>query len=300
MAAEQQQQQGAAPPAPPAAAAAQPTVPTASQQLYAEQVRRSMDQLRALFAQLDAAGGSGDPPTGFFEPCRGQPGVRLDPVTWDELSALVADGSEQALGTLGRTPLQIKEYWDYRDTVVLMRFASVTDYLRQKVFGLPTAPGPDGRLVAQVPQGFFWSNGGSSACNGSSSSSSSGGGSEQASSSSSCPEAGSSGSSGQNSGAHQLVTVWRDNDFPYHLAAGITHFNLWANRPLSQRQIEQHIEQHVPPGADTLWFVNPPVLQSVPSIWHAHILVRQPAEGAASAGNEERRPAAQPCGRLQH
>ena len=34
-------------------------------------------------------------------------GVRLDPVTWPELCALVADGSEQALGALGRTPLQV-------------------------------------------------------------------------------------------------------------------------------------------------------------------------------------------------
>lgn len=63
----------AAPPAPPAAAAAQPTSPTAPPRPYAEQVRESVDLLRALFAQLDAAG-SGDPLPGFFEPCRGRPG----------------------------------------------------------------------------------------------------------------------------------------------------------------------------------------------------------------------------------
>lgn len=34
-------------------------------------------------------------------------------------------------------------------------------------------------------------------------------------------------------------------DFPYHLAAGITHFNLWANRPLSEREVQQHIARHV-------------------------------------------------------
>lgn len=67
-------QLGAAPPAPPPAAAAQPTGPTAPALSYAEQVRQSMDLLRALFAQLDAASSSGDPPTGFFEPCRGRPG----------------------------------------------------------------------------------------------------------------------------------------------------------------------------------------------------------------------------------
>lgn len=35
-------------------------------------------------------------------------GIRLDPITWRELTALVADGSERALGSLGRTPLQAR------------------------------------------------------------------------------------------------------------------------------------------------------------------------------------------------
>lgn len=43
----------------------------------------------------------------------------------------------------------------------------------------------------------------------------------------------------------------------------------------------------VPHGAETLWFVNPPVLQSVPAIWHAHILVRQQAGGAAAQQQQE-------------
>lgn len=36
---------------------------------------------------------------------------------------------------------------------------AVTDFLRQRVFGLGTAPGPDGRLVALAPPGFFASSG---------------------------------------------------------------------------------------------------------------------------------------------
>ena len=40
-------------------------------------------------------------------PCR-PTGVRLEPITWAELSELIADGSESALGTLGRTPLQVR------------------------------------------------------------------------------------------------------------------------------------------------------------------------------------------------
>lgn len=34
--------------------------------------------------------------------------MRLDPITWPELSALLADGSEEAVGALGRTPLQVR------------------------------------------------------------------------------------------------------------------------------------------------------------------------------------------------
>jgi hypothetical protein len=36
----------------------------------------------------------------------------------------------------------------------------------------------------------------------------------------------------------------------------------------------------VPAGADVAWFVNTPALQSVPTIWHAHILWRQPPAAA--------------------
>jgi hypothetical protein len=34
-------------------------------------------------------------------------------------------------------------------------------------------------------------------------------------------------------------------DFPYHLSPGISHFNLWANRRLSDAQVEEHIKQQV-------------------------------------------------------
>lgn len=46
----------------------------------------------------------------------------------------------------------------------------------------------------------------------------------------------------------------------------------------------------MPPGSDTLWFVNPPSLQSVPAIWHAHIFVRQAEAGGAQERQEWRWP----------
>ena len=39
------------------------------------------------------------------------PGVRLEPTSWQDLTAVLADGSERALGSLGRSPLGIKAYW---------------------------------------------------------------------------------------------------------------------------------------------------------------------------------------------
>ena len=88
----------------------------------------------------------------------------------------------------------------------------MTDYLRQKVFGFPTAVGPDGRQVAQVPPGFFvnGSSTSSSSTNGSGATSS--GGDTAGSSSSSGGGNGSKGSSsGSGASGHELVTVWRDN-----------------------------------------------------------------------------------------
>lgn len=43
----------------------------------------------------------------------------------------------------------------------------------------------------------------------------------------------------------------------------------------------------VPPGSQHTWFENTPTLQSVPAIWHAHVLWRQPtaADSSAALGN---------------
>lgn len=56
-------------------------------------------------------------------------------------------------------------------------------------------------------------------------------------------------------------------DFPYYVEPGIAHYNLWASRPLAPAELRARIAAHVPPGAEALHFVNPPVLQSVPGIW---------------------------------
>ncbi|PSC67228.1 hypothetical protein C2E20_9081, partial [Micractinium conductrix] len=213
---------------------------------FAEEVAASVALMRTLFDALDAyqQGGQEGAAPPDWERLRGRPGVRLEPTSWQDLTAVLADGSERALGSLGRSPLGIKAYWDYRDHVIVGQYASVTDYLQAKVFGFPTQPGADGRLAARVPPGFFRGQAQQQAeqgqVGGSSSDAASSGIGGEAEASSADGVGGSGSSCGW-----RLVTVWRDNDFPYHLCPGIRHDNLWANRPLAEAEVEALIVQHV-------------------------------------------------------
>lgn len=63
--------------------------------------------------------------------------------------AIIQDGGEEALSRLGRIPPDIRRYRRYRAEVIAKSYASVTDYLYAKVFGLPTVPAA-GALPALV------------------------------------------------------------------------------------------------------------------------------------------------------
>lgn len=218
---------------------------------YADEVEATRAAMLQLFNAWDAAGSGAPSPA--WDVLRGRPGVRLEPISWRELAAVVADGSERALGALGRTPPQIKGYWDYRDRVILQENASVADYLLLKVFGFPYEVNQaDGKVSAVVPPGFFRAGSGPGG---------SGGG---------------AAAGGADDDSFKLVTVWRENDFPYYLEPGIAHMNLWANRPLAPSEVEAAAAERAPPGSKRTWFVNTPTLQSVPAIWHAHVLWQEP------------------------
>lgn len=67
-------------------------------------------------------------------------------------------------------------------------------------------------------------------------------------------------------------------DFPYNYAPGIRHYNVWCTRPLPPAELASIVEQHVPSTThDTLTFVNPAALASIPSVWHAHVLAKAKA-----------------------
>lgn len=63
-------------------------------------------------------------------------GIRLEPMCWDEASALIADGTLTSLAKLGRLPSDTRKYRKFRSEHILATYASVTDYLYASVFNL--------------------------------------------------------------------------------------------------------------------------------------------------------------------
>lgn len=72
------------------------------------------------------------------------------------------------------------------------------------------------------------------------------------------------------------LVVLRYNDFGYNIEEGVWHFVLWkrgGDQPTPQEILDATGQLATMFGAgETLHFVNPPHLQSVPVIQHAHIL----------------------------
>ena len=63
------------------------------------------------------------------------------------------------------------------------------------------------------------------------------------------------------------------NGFPYDFPGNISHYVLFAGKPLLKRTVSLIIRQNFP-GRETLWFVNTPDLQSIKDLWHCHIFVK--------------------------
>jgi hypothetical protein len=61
------------------------------------------------------------------------------------------------------------------------------------------------------------------------------------------------------------------NEYPYHLAPGITHAVLWSTVPLSPSTIIRRIRREF--DGQFVWFTNTYHRQSIPSLWHCHVMV---------------------------
>jgi hypothetical protein len=105
-----------------------------SELTFEQRLARDKQLIRDTFDRLDK-GEQVD-----FESLRGALGVKLTPTTWEELEKILADGSEEALATLGRTPQDLKTYSTFTREVITKQWASATDYLLCKVFGAPSRP----------------------------------------------------------------------------------------------------------------------------------------------------------------
>eukprot|EP00210_Caulerpa_lentillifera_P004541 g4333.t1 len=73
---------------------------------------------------------------------------------------------------------------------------------------------------------------------------------------------------------HLPTVVFTENEFPYFFETGIKHDLLWSEQELSSSEIESLIAKYKP-GFEVVWFRNPPELQSIPEVWHVHILSKQ-------------------------
>ena len=161
------------------------------------------------------------------------------PHTWQETQELIADGSEDALAQLARSPTVHAKYRSCREERT-EQYATITDYLLHALFACPrlaNAGHPQGKWVSDAtrpdPEGKYRLRPGS-----------------------------------------DVAVRFIANEFPYHLEEGVVHDLIWATKVLSEEEIEQLVAQHLGADREVLRFRNHPALQSIPAVWHVHIIHR--------------------------
>mmetsp|Transcript_11925 Transcript_11925/g.35717 ORF Transcript_11925/g.35717 Transcript_11925/m.35717 type:complete len:227 (+) Transcript_11925:405-1085(+) len=85
-----------------------------------------------------------------FERLRWTPGYCLDPQSWDRMRELIEDGSEEALGTLGRTPGALVVYRKFRRKM-LQQYVSIADYVMITKLDFSAETTEDGKIQAGHP-----------------------------------------------------------------------------------------------------------------------------------------------------
>lgn len=73
---------------------------------------------------------------------------------------------------------------------------------------------------------------------------------------------------------HLPKMVFTENEFPYYFERDISHDLLWSEQELSISEIESLISKYKP-ESEVIWFRNPVELQSIPDLWHIHILSKE-------------------------
>ncbi|KAI1321145.1 hypothetical protein EDD11_007711 [Mortierella claussenii] len=75
-----------------------------------------------------------------------------------------------------------------------------------------------------------------------------------------------------------LEIALKKNEFPYSIKPGIEHWLIWSRQPLTDETwIRTFLEERLP-GRDFLFFINPPELRSVPTIFHVQVFTKGEGE----------------------
>ncbi|KAG0050067.1 hypothetical protein BGZ83_005152 [Gryganskiella cystojenkinii] len=161
--------------------------------------------------------------------------------TWSELSKIVAS---KDLTPMGRSEV-VQDSYQKAIKRRTKKYGSPDEYIRQKILHWPPADKSD----AGSPSDGNESSG--SSC-----------------SSYSTPPSSPTGP------VDPLEIVLKKNEFPYSVKKGIEHWLIWSRHALTDEVwIRRFLEERLP-GRDYLYFINPPELRSVPSIFHVQVFTK--------------------------
>jgi hypothetical protein len=66
--------------------------------------------------------------------------------------------------------------------------------------------------------------------------------------------------------------VLQPNPYPYDVPAGVEHWILWSETPMTRSEVEQYLERKAPAWfSGWTWQRNPPAARSVPGLWHVQV-----------------------------
>ncbi|KAF9290665.1 hypothetical protein BGZ68_006380 [Mortierella alpina] len=168
--------------------------------------------------------------------------------TWSELSKMVAS---KDLTPMGRSEA-VQEAYQRAIKRRTKKYGSPDEYIRQRVLHWPPAE----QDVAATPSSGAFSDGNESST----------------SCSSITPPSSPTGP------VDPLEIALKKNEFPYSVKPGIEHWLIWSRHPLTDEVwIRRYLEERLP-GRDYLFFINPPELRSVPSIFHVQVFTKGEGE----------------------
>jgi hypothetical protein len=168
--------------------------------------------------------------------------------TWSELSSMVAS---KDLKPMGRSEA-VQDAYQRAIKRRTKKYGSPDEYIRQRILHWP--PATADKQDDEYPT------------------------SDGNESSSSCSSAYISPPSSPTGPIDPLEVTLKKNEFPYSVKKGIEHWLIWSRHPLTDEVwIRRYLEERLP-GRDYLFFINPPELRSVPSIFHVQVFTKGEGE----------------------